>query len=175
MNNFVKHIGVNFKYIPDHYGYFISKCGKVLSMKYGYPRLLSQNITNTGYYKVTLCRNNNPKTWLTHRLMLLTFKPKTKNECCNHKDGNKLNNNLRNLEWCTFKKSMRHAYDSKLINLPKGEDANNAILTNKEVKEILWELVIQELPGYKIAQMYGVHRGTISNIKHGRSWKSIDI
>lgn len=52
--------------------------------------------------------------------MLATFKGTDPNKpICNHIDGNKLNNKLKNLEWTTQKENIKHAYDKKLIKINK--------------------------------------------------------
>ena len=58
----------------------------------------------SGYQFVVLCRDNNPKGYRVHRLIAETFLSNpNKYRCVNHKDENKANNNLNNLEWCTHK------------------------------------------------------------------------
>ena len=164
-----------FREIPNYNDYWISKCGKIISTKYGYPRYLCQNISNNGYLVVTLCKNNSPKKLTVHSLVLKTYKPKSINQCGNHKDGNKLNNHISNLEWVTYKRSTQHAYENDLIKLPKGEDAKASILTNSQVKKILWELVLGEKTQGDLSLEYEVSRGCIGCIKQGKSWKSVHI
>lgn len=63
---------------------------------------LIPHLKSNGYYVVTLCENNKHVEWLVHRLIALTFIPNPNNlPHVNHKDENKLNNNINNLEWCT--------------------------------------------------------------------------
>jgi len=65
-------------------------------------QLLKQWTMKRGYHFVTLCKNGNQKNYLVHRLLALTYIPNPNNyPCVNHKDCNKQNNNLENLEWCT--------------------------------------------------------------------------
>ena len=55
-----------------------------------------------GYLKVDLCKNGKQKTFTVHRLVATVFISNPKNfPTVNHKDENKLNNNVSNLEWCT--------------------------------------------------------------------------
>lgn len=76
-------------------------------------RWLKTDAIMNGYRCVTLGRNN---ARMIHRIVAETFLPKLndKNQV-NHKDGNKLNNNLNNLEWCTQSENTIHAYKLGLI------------------------------------------------------------
>ena len=65
-------------------------------------KLLHQSYSN-GYLKVTLVKDKVEKTILVHRLIALTFLPNPNNyPCVNHKDESRDNNNVENLEWCTY-------------------------------------------------------------------------
>lgn len=58
-----------------------------------------------------------------HRLLAITFIPNPLNKPqVNHKDGNKLNNALSNLEWATRKENIQHSFDTGLRVMPKGAD-----------------------------------------------------
>lgn len=71
---------------------------------------------SNNYYIVTLVDSEgNRKNTPIHRLMCLTFLPNPENKAhVNHKDGNKLNNQLSNLEWATEKENSQHAVDTGL-------------------------------------------------------------
>lgn len=72
---------------------------------------LKQGILSKGYLRVTLSK----KSFLSHRIIATTFIPNPDNKkCVNHIDGNKLNNNVNNLEWCTHSENMQHAWDNGL-------------------------------------------------------------
>ena len=89
------------KDIPNFEGkYAIDKDGNVWSYKH--KKYLKQNVSN-GYLGVSLVdKQNNIKRYNVHRLVAITYLPnKEKLPCVNHKDENKLNNSLENLEWCT--------------------------------------------------------------------------
>lgn len=65
-------------------------------------RIVTATNNGTGYFKVVLSKNNNGKQFLVHRLVAQAFIPNPNNyEFVNHKDENKKNNNVENLEWCT--------------------------------------------------------------------------
>lgn len=82
--------------------YLVSNTGSVFSKISG--RLLSPKIDRYGYKVVSLSRNGKLKHFTVHRLVALTFIPNPKNlPTVNHKDENKLNNEVTNLEWTTVK------------------------------------------------------------------------
>ena len=92
------------------------------------PLVLINSFTTTGYYKVKLCKNGSQKDYKVHRLVAYAFIPRVEGKNnINHKDGNPLNNNVENLEWCTQKENVQHAYD---IGLHK---RNN--ITKQELEE----------------------------------------
>ena len=94
-----------FKDIPNFEGmYQIDKNGNVKSL-YNYRKgnILKPRLKK-GYYQIGLRKNGIRKWYAIHRLIALTFIPNPNNyKCVNHKDENKLNNNVNNLEWCTSK------------------------------------------------------------------------
>ena len=94
--------------------YQISKDGDVFSLVSH--KLKSFEISITGYKRVCLFKNGKGKHYSIHRLVAETFIDNPNNEpMVNHKDGNKLNNNIDNLEWCDLSYNIKHAYDNNLI------------------------------------------------------------
>ena len=78
--------------------YWINKKGEVKS-RY---RVKKPSINKDGYYIVNLSKEGKGKSFYIHRLLALHFIPNLDNlSQVNHKDENKLNNDLSNLEWCT--------------------------------------------------------------------------
>ena len=66
--------------------------------------LLTQAISQYGYSRVALCKSSKHKKFYVHRLVAAAFIPNPNDyPCVNHKDENKLNNRVDNLEWCTVK------------------------------------------------------------------------
>ena len=83
--------------------YQVSDLGRVRSKKYGDWMVLKNRKTNCGYLRVMLCKDGNQKNYLVHRLVAQAFIENDNifNNEVNHKDENKENNRVDNLEWCT--------------------------------------------------------------------------
>lgn len=65
----------------------------------------------TGYIRVNLYNKGKKKRYFIHRLVSEAFLPKKQGkDFVNHKDGNKQNNKLGNLEWCNRSENMKHSY-----------------------------------------------------------------
>lgn len=105
--------------VPGYDGeYIVSNDGEVRSLFCGHgtrwkcgERILTQRPDFKGYMKVKLCKEGQGKLVFVHRLVANTFleKPDGKN-MVNHKDGDKRNNNVDNLEWCTNSENQIHSY-----------------------------------------------------------------
>ncbi|HHX69283.1 MAG TPA: hypothetical protein GX708_14705 [Gallicola sp.] len=80
--------------------------------------ILKNKLTKDGYYETTLYANNKIKYIRTHRLVAQAFIPNLQNKPqVNHKDGNKLNNYVGNLEWVTNQENITHSIETGLQNL----------------------------------------------------------
>ena len=95
--------------IKDFENYKIDKNGRIENITTG--RILKQEKTATGYFRVTLCKNGKTERFMSHRLVMQTFVPNPNNKPqVNHINGIKDDNRLSNLEWCTQSENMIHAY-----------------------------------------------------------------
>lgn len=106
------------KDIPNYEGlYQVSNYGKVISKKRsGTPgRLLKGEIDEDGYIRIALCKNNKIKKYKAHRLVMMAFNNTDNPDLqVNHIDGNKKNNKINNLEWCTPAYNTIHSFVNNL-------------------------------------------------------------
>ena len=86
--------------------YEISNLGRVKSLPRNgtsFSEKILQHSIAKGYRQVILSKNNERKSVTIHRLVATAFLPNEKNyPCINHKDENKQNNDVSNLEWCSY-------------------------------------------------------------------------
>ena len=79
-------------------------------------RVLKQKISKDNTCRVSLYKDKKEKTHLVHRLVAYAFlSPIDGKEYVNHKDGDRLNNDVSNLEWCNHTENNNHAFDNGLI------------------------------------------------------------
>ena len=100
--------------------YEVSNLGRVRSMKQYYgviARIMPATIQKRGYKAVMFHINGKARCVKVHRLVAEAFIPNPNHlPQINHKDGDKLNNQATNLEWCTGSQNMRHAWQTGLLN-----------------------------------------------------------
>ena len=116
--------------------YVVTSEGSVIGLRSG-KELKTTNVR--GYLRVKLYRNAQPKMYLVHRIVADAFIPNDDNKSqVNHKDGNKSNNNVENLEWVTQSENQVHAYINGL-NSPT--HANEVTKKKVEQKKLNGELL----------------------------------
>lgn len=99
--------------------YKVSSKGRVYSVRNDI--ILKQTLYREGYFAVCLCVNEHRKRRNVHWLVAKAFIQNPNNlPCVNHKDGNKQNNNVENLEWCTYRDNTLHAIRIGLKHQDKG-------------------------------------------------------
>lgn len=130
----------------------------------------------TGYFSVTLSVDGKTTRKYTHRLVAMAFIPNPENKPqVNHKDCNKTNNVVINLEWATNKENNTHAWANGInYHSPTqiGEGSSNHKLTNADILEIRRKALTYS--NHKsIAAEYGVARSTISRIVKKTYWSHI--
>lgn len=121
----------NWKDIDGYNGkYQISDEGEVRSFsRWKNGKLLKKGMTTTGYFHVNLVGTGRGdiKQKVIHRLVAKAFIPNPLNlPEVNHIDGNKLNNNVDNLEWVSREENIQHAYRIGLIPRRIGVERSNA-------------------------------------------------
>ena len=84
--------------------YQVSNLGRVKSLKYGKEKILKPANIGRGYLKVNIWKNGEQNQYLVHRLVGQSFIPNPNNlPEINHRDEDKTNNRVENLEWCDRK------------------------------------------------------------------------
>ena len=164
------------KEIPGYDGkYLVSETGDVYSVRRQGTdgRMLSTRFNSVGYVCVDLRRGKSKKRALVHRLVGEAFIPKpTGKNFINHKDGDKTNNNVSNLEWCTRSENMKHAIKTGLNRIPglSNEQHPNHKLSNRDVIEIR-RLYSEGVKCADLGRRFCVTREQIYNIVSGKQRK----
>ena len=97
--------------------YAVTSCGKVWSYKY--KKFLKPGANGDGYLHVNLCKNGKAKKYYIHRLVAEAYMPNPDNlPQINHKDENKENNCLQNLEWCDAKYNSNYGTRNEKLKKP---------------------------------------------------------
>ena len=104
--------------IKDYEGlYEVSDKGRVRSIKFGKERILKPLRNTCGYLQVQLWKNGEKKNLLVHRLVAQAFIPNPDNlPQVNHKDEDKENNSVQNLEWCDGKYNINYGTCIKRVS-----------------------------------------------------------
>lgn len=150
----------------------MNKCWSIKPEK----MLISSTKNSKGYVRIRICYKNYSQMESIHRLVAMMFKVNpnpTRFNQVNHIDGNKENNYWRNLQWCTNSMNQRHRFDILKHPAPNGEKASATKLKEIDVLQIPELLKTKKLQ--QIADMFGVGKTTISEIKAGRSWKHLNL
>lgn len=127
-----------------------------------------------GYPCVMLCRDSKMKNHRVHQLVAKAFLPPREGcNCVNHKDGNRANNHISNLEWCTPAENSRHARDVLGRQVVFGSQNGKARLNEEKAVQIKERL----RKGHRkadIARDFHVHPNTIHAINRGITWAHVE-
>lgn len=149
--------------------YLISTYGNLKNKITG--NVKKTQLDKDGYLRVSLWKKGLGKRFGIHQLVANTFLLKSHNEnVVNHKDGNKRNNNIHNLEWTTFRGNEEHATKRGLK--AKGEQNGWSKLKTHQVLNIRKMYLL----GYTysaIARQFMLSVNHVSRIVRKESWKHI--
>ena len=156
-------------YIKDYYT--ITSNGQVYSDNSG--RMKTRNKSGSEYQLINFSTiDGGKKTFRLHRLIMMAFCPidNMENMQINHKDGNKKNNNLSNLEWCTASENQIHAFKNNLQKPRRGSASNFSKLNENDIQKI-FELRASGLTQKAIAEKIGCSRSNIGYILLKKTWQ----
>lgn len=176
------------KEIPEYYDYLISNFGRVKSkerlIRYTHSvtgnehfrkteeKFLVVYMNNrTGYKFVQLKSDKKSKNFSIHRLVAMAFIENSNNHpVVNHIDGNKHNNTVENLEWCTNEYNHEHATKTGLK--ARGTEVGGSILNDTCVFAIK-NLFNSGLSHNDISKFFGVKKALITQILTGKLWTHV--
>lgn len=151
--------------------YKISNQGRLFSVLKN--REKAYTINHSGYKTTQLCVDGKQTHKYIHRLVAEVFlSGQSGLKEVNHKDGNKLNNSVENLEWVTRSENLKHAFKMGLMKPRPGEDNKNHTLNEEQVKEIRnlrknnWRVV-------DIAERFNITPTTVSHVCNRKTWTHI--
>lgn len=146
--------------IPNHYGYMATQQGEIIGKR---GKVLKGCVDRCGYKEVGFSENGKTKMYLVHRLVLATFRPvRNMDELdVNHINGNKLDNRLDNLEWCTRSQNIRHSYDNGLQKKVTNIHGSFRVLNETDF-DVIRDLHHRGYLDKEIAKEIGCSRGLVS-------------
>lgn len=154
--------------------YNISNYGRIKSLKridckgqHRKERILKQSLDSDRYPLITLSKERIRRTLKPHRLVAFAFIENALGLTdVNHKDGNKLNNHVSNLEWCTNKENVAHAVEMGLKKTMKGTHNKGCILSEKQVLYIF----CSHKTNMELSKEFRVSPLAINRIRIGKTW-----
>jgi hypothetical protein len=157
--------------IQDFPDYGVNENGVIMSFKT--EKVIKPINHSAGYLAVCLYNNKIPKRFLVHRIVAKAFLPNPNNKLeVNHKNGDKKDNRLDNLEWVTSSENRKHAYKSGLqpINY-----SNKGKKFSEEVRQNMKKAAIGRIPtGHSREMAYKKTRKQIVDLLQGKTFPSIN-
>lgn len=155
---------------PYWRGYYAAKNGSVFGQRVNY---LKPILHHTGYTKITLRTAKKQKQVSIHRFVWETFNGEIpKDKVINHKDGDKTNNSLDNLELISNKENTIHAYKIGLMKGKTGATNPQAKLSKLEATNLILDIVAG-INDKTLSKKYGLHRNYVSYIRNRKRWRSL--
>ena len=136
-------------------------------------RILREFVGKDGYLRTQF----DGKSRTVHRVIALAFIPKIEGkDFINHKDGNKQNNSVDNLEWCTRSENMKHAYKHNLKSSIGIKNGRNK-LSYDDVLYIRTHYIPRDkhFGAKPLAKKFGVAHQTISAVACGQNFKELRL
>jgi len=134
-------------------------------------RTLRSRQDKDGYLSITLSKDGHAKTFRVHRMVLTSFYGACPDDhVTNHRDGNRQNNAVSNLEWVTQQQNWHHALGRGTKHI--GEMYSTTKLTEQQVRDIRL-LAKAGATNVALAKQFGVYHTNIWMIVHRETWKDL--
>lgn len=149
-------------------GYKVSNTGLVKSFRKNTRGvILRQSNDKDGYKKVSMTKNKKEYTKRVHIIVAQAFLPNPENKpVVHHKDNNKSNNHVSNLEWVTVSENTKYAYEDGVFTPP---NAKHYVLIRDG------EIVSYYSNGYKMAECVGLNRNLLYEYSTQQDKKLYDV
>jgi hypothetical protein len=156
--------------IKGYEGYYTINSDGVIRNVHG--KALSVHKRPDGYMQVGLTRDGKRKSYLTHRLIAEAFVSNDEGLTeVNHMNGDKADNRIENLEWCSRAQNTKHAYDTGLRKVGKGNIKGHKLV---ESDVSLMKALFKAGSGNQLlATLFGIHSNTVSNIRNNHKWAHV--
>jgi len=131
-------------------------------------------INHLGYIVISLTKDKIIKRYLVHRLVAIAFIPNPENKPqVNHKDMNRSNNHIENLEWATARENVIHGIENNKNRIVhRGMDNKRSKFIDIDILQIR-HLLESGMTHKAIAELYNTSKGHISLIRNRKIWKHI--
>lgn len=137
-------------------------------------KILSPGFNGKGYPGVSIFVGKKRCTNLIHRLVAKAFISNPDGKLTvNHKDGDKTNNTVNNLEWMTHKENIQHAWETGLATPRFGDNSNASKYTEYEIQQVCQLLEENKLTNVEISLETGVSESIVSKVKIKNCWTHI--
>lgn len=137
-------------------------------------RIMKPKIDRYGYSAIHLSKNGERRDFTIHRLVALAFIPNPENlPQVNHKDGDKLDNRVDSLEWCSAQYNVQHSFDNGLQKVPCGTDRPFFKMSDEKVREVRKRYATEGISLVKLAKDYDICPQTLHSIILLKTWKHV--